>query len=240
MITFVIEAATRRRGATQVEEMCARLLANPVIERARSDHLEADGRTVSVPRRRRPLPRLELRARRRRGARASRCRRHGRARLARRHGARRCRRGRAPRRVRARRLPAHRRAGALLAGDGRGHGVRRRGWTGGRYLQRLPGAHRGGPAAGSAPPQRRPALHLRSRVEVRGRLDRVGADRRRRGSVRCCGCRSTTTRGTTPVTPRRSRRSSRTARSSFATSTTRTARSATSPGSPIGAATSSG
>ena len=80
--------------------------------------------------------------------------------LARRPRPARRRRDRRPRRLLLRRLPARRRDRPLLAGDGGGARVRARRRPGARDLQRLPGALRGGPAAGRAAAQRRPALRL--------------------------------------------------------------------------------
>ena len=132
---------TPTRRAPQVEEMCERLLANPVIEAYAVTISELAPDRVTAARRCRPLPGLELRARRRLGGRAARRRRRDPAGTATTTTQRR-RRGRRPRRFRARRLPAHRRDRAVLAGDERGRRVRGRGRPGRRHLQRLPGAHR--------------------------------------------------------------------------------------------------
>jgi phosphoribosylformylglycinamidine synthase len=69
-IRFTVEAADEDAARKQVDELCERMLANPVIEDTEDDH-----------RRRRRLPRLELRARR--GRSPARPRRRGPAGLAR-------------------------------------------------------------------------------------------------------------------------------------------------------------
>ena len=116
-IRLVVDAADEAAARAQVEEMCQRLLANPVIEaftvELQSLETPSMSARVGVVR----LPRHELRARRRARRRAPRRRR--RARVARRSHRRRRRRRRRARRLRPRRLPAHRRDRPVLAGDGR-------------------------------------------------------------------------------------------------------------------------
>ncbi len=70
------------------------------------------------------------------------------------------RRGDRPRRLLLRRLPARRRARALLADHGRGRALRPPRRAGARHLQRLPGAVRGGAAAGRAAAEHVAALRL--------------------------------------------------------------------------------
>ena len=84
---------------------------------------------------------------------------------------RRRRRGDPAGRLLAWRLPAHRRDRAVLAGHGRGRGVRRGRRAGARHLQRLSGSARGGPAAGRDAAQSRPEVPLRARRRPR-RADR--------------------------------------------------------------------
>src|SRR5215831_1362184 len=114
-------------------------------------------------RRRRPVPGLERRSRCALGIEGARRRRV--TRLARRAGAARANGGRrAARRFFLRRLPALRRDRALLAGDGRGAALRRRGWARARDLQRLPDPLRGGAAAGGAEAERLALVHLSRRL----------------------------------------------------------------------------
>ena len=133
-----------------VPEMCERLLANPLIE-----DYEVHGGGVKFGVVRFPGSCDEVDA-------LLACRRFGEAELLW-HGdrdlARRGRRGGA-RRLLLRRLPARRGDRPLLAGDGVGDRVRARRRPGARHLQRLPGAVRGGAAAGRAAAQPRAALRL--------------------------------------------------------------------------------
>ena len=190
----------RGRGPRRRSRSCAqRFLTNPVIEDADGARVERDDDALGVVR----VPRVELRARRGRGG-PRRSGGDGRAAsgtataaLARR------RRRRAARRLRPRRLPAPGRHRPLLPGDGGGRGIRRRGRPGRRHLQRLPGAHRGGPAS-RARCRRTGASSSSAQPSTCGSrpTDSVLTSRRDRGHV-SCGCRSTTSRATTPARPRR-------------------------------------
>ena len=151
------------------------------------------------------------------------------------------RRRRRPRRLLLRRLPARRRDRALLAGHGVGHPLRRRRRARARDLQRLPGALRGGPAAGRAAAERRAALHLPP-GEPRGRAGarcRSPPTARRRAAVdpRQAHDRPLLRASRGPRAPR-----ARAGRSSSATrpTATPTARRTTSPACATRPATSSG
>ena len=169
---------TRPRRA-QVDEMCERLLANPVIERVRHRGARTDAQPMSA----RvavvvfPGTNCELDvawAVEELGGEAG-------PRVPHRDVARRRRRGRGPRRVRARRLPAHRRAIARFSPVMRAVAeFAAAGWSGRRHLQRVPGAHRGRAAPRRAPEERRAQVPVRHR-RAAGSRPRARCSRRGRG-----------------------------------------------------------
>ena len=79
--------------------------------------------------------------------------------------------------------------------------LRRRRRSGRRHLQRLPGAHRGRPAARRAAEERGPQVPCASTVDLPGRDHRYGAHQPADGRRACCASRSTTSRATTSATP---------------------------------------
>ena len=223
----------RRPPAAQVDELCQRLLANPVIE---DTGVGGRAHGPMTHGRRGRVPGLELRARRGRGP--ARPGRRGRAAVARRHGRRRRRRRRAARRVRPRRLSPPRRHRPFQPHHGVDYRIRRRRRARGRHLQRLPGAHGSRPASRRAPEEQRRPIPLcadrpgRRERTIRAHLRRHG--RRRpapshqplRGQLHLLGRDSAPNCG-----PRTG--------SSSAMSRTRTARSTTSPACAPPVATSS-
>ena len=235
-IRLVLDADPTDAARAQVDEMCRRLLANPVIERYTVEIDEASSRerrkvgVVVFPGTNCELDVVwaveEL------GGEAELLWHGDRTR-------RRRRRGRRARRVRARRLPAHRCDRPLLAGDGRGRRVRRRRRPGRRDLQRLPGAHRGGPAPRRAAEERRAHVRLRHR-RARGR-EHASVLTHRRRARRDPAHPDQPLRGQLRLRLRDARPGSGpTTASSCATSRTPTAASTTSPASATRPATSSG
>ena len=104
------------------------------------------------------------------------------------------RRRRAARRLRPRRLPAHRRHRPLLAGDGRGHGVRPAGRARARHLQRLPDPLRGRALLPGALQKNRGLKFICQFVDVRVETATTPAICAPSSRDRCCGFRSITSR----------------------------------------------